>query len=66
MAEEPGEPSDGMTQPSREKPQWWKKLSQKCKAAGRWCKEWAGRRSLFGAIAIWAFIAIGAFLLAMC
>ena len=22
MAEEPGEPSDGMTQPSREKPQW--------------------------------------------
>ena len=66
MTEKSEEPSDGMTQPSREKPQWWKKLSQKCKAAWRRCKEWAGRRSLFGAIAIWAFIAIGAFLLAMC
>ena len=65
MTEEPGEPSDGMTQPSREKPQWVKKLSQKCKAAWRRCKEWAGRRSLFGAIAIWAVIAIGAFLVAM-
>lgn len=36
MAEEPGEPSDGMTQPSREKPQWVKKLSQKFKS-------WFGR-----------------------
>ena len=60
MAEEPGEPSDGMTQPSREKPQWWKKLSQKCKAAWRRCKD-----SLFGAIAIWAFLGIIAFVLAM-
>ena len=65
MAEEPGEPSDGMTQPSQEKSPWGTKLSQKCKAAWRRCKEWAGRRSLFGAIAIWAVIAIGAFLVAM-
>ena len=36
MTEESGEPSDGMTQPSREKPQWWKKLSQKFKS-------WFGR-----------------------
>ena len=60
MAEEPGEPSDGMTQPSREKPQWGKKLSQKCKAAWRRCKD-----SLFGAIAIWAVLGIIAFVLAM-
>ena len=94
MAEEPGEPSDGMTQPSREKPQWvrllwllpgfllllvgslpwlstvlpqWgKKLSQKRKAAGRWCKEWMGGLPLFAAIAIWAVLGIIAFLLAMC
>lgn len=65
MAEEPGEPSDGMTQPSREKPQWGKKLSQKRKAAGRWCKEWMGRLPLFAAIAIWAVLGIIAFLLAM-
>lgn len=62
MAEEPGEPSDGMTQPSREKPQWGKKLSQKCKAAWRRCKEEMGR--LFVAIAIWVVLAIGAFLVA--
>lgn len=86
MAEEPGEPSDGMTQPSREKtpwvrllpgfllllvgslpwlstvlPQWGKKLSQKRKAAGRWCKEWMGRLPLFAAIAIWAVLGIIAF-----
>ena len=36
MAEKSGEPSDGKTQPSREKPQWWKKLSQKFKS-------WFGR-----------------------
>ena len=60
MTEEPGEPSDGMTQPSREKPQWGKKLSQKCKAAWRRCKD-----SLFGAIAIWAVLGIIAFVLAM-
>ena len=94
MAEEPGEPSDGMTQPSREKPQWVRllwlllgfllllvgslpwlstvlpqwgtKLSQKRKAAGRWCKEWMGRLPLFAAIAIWAVLGIIAFLLAMC
>lgn len=115
MAEESGEPSDGMTQPSREKPQWgtmlrqwgtilwqwclgsWQwalflllrlsgfllllkvvwswlstvlpqwgeKLSQKRKAAGRWCKEWMGGLPLFAAIAIWAVLGIGAFLLAM-
>ena len=90
MAEESGEPSDGMTQPSREKPQWvrllpgfllllvgllpwlstvlpqWgEKLSQKRKAAGRWCKEWMGRFPLFAAIAIWAVLGIIAFLLAM-
>ena len=93
MAEEPGEPSDGMTQPSREKPpwvrllcllpgfllvlvgslpwlstvlpQWGKKLSQKRKAAGRWCKEWMGGLPLFAAIAIWAVLGIIAFLLAM-
>lgn len=65
MAEELGEPSDGMTQPSREKPQWGKKLSQKRKAAGRWCKEWMGRLPLFAAIAIWAVLGIIAFLLAM-
>ena len=93
MAEKSEEPSDGMTQPSREKPQWvrllrllpgflfllvgslpwlstvlpqWgKKLSQKRKAAGRWCKEWVGRLSLFAAIAIWAVLGIIAFLLAM-
>lgn len=46
-------------------PQWGTKLSQKCEAAWRRCKEWAGRRSLFGAIAIWAFLGIIAFLLAM-
>ena len=48
-------------------PQWGKKLSQKCKAAGRWCKERMGRckDSLFVAIAIWTGIAIGAFLVAM-
>ena len=62
MAEESGEPSDGMTQPSREKPQWGKKLSQKCKAAWRRCKEEMGR--LFVAIAIWVVLAIGAFLVA--
>ena len=62
MAEEPGEPSNGMTQPSREKPQWGKKLSQKCKAAWRRCKEEMGR--LFVAIAIWVVLAIGAFLVA--
>lgn len=94
MAEESEEPSDGMTQPSREKPpwvrplwllsgfllllvgslpwlstvlpQWGKKLSQKCKSAGRWCKEWMGRLPLFAAIAIWAVLGIIAFLLAMC
>ena len=60
MAEESEEPSDGMTQPSREKPQWGKKLSQKCKAAWRRCKD-----SLFGAIAIWAVLGIIAFVLAM-
>ena len=60
MAEESGKPSDGMTQPSREKPQWGKKLSQKCKAAWRRCKD-----SLFGAIAIWAVLGIIAFVLAM-
>lgn len=93
MAEESGEPSDGKTQPSREKPpwvrlrrllpgfllvlvgllpwlstvlpQWGKKLSQKRKAAGRWCKEWMGRLPLFAAIAIWAVLGIIAFLLAM-
>lgn len=115
MTEEPGEPSNGMTQPSREKPQWgtmlrqwgtilwqwclgsWQwalflllrlsgfllllkvvwswlstvlpqwgeKLSQKRKAAGRWCKEWMGGLPLFAAIAIWAVLGIGAFLLAM-
>ena len=47
-------------------PQWGKKLSQKRKAAGRWCKEWMGRLPLFAAIAIWAVLGIGAFLLAMC
>lgn len=64
MAEEPGEPSDGMTQPSREKPPWWKKLSQTCKAAWRWCKaawrqckEWMGGFPLFVAIAIWVVLA---------
>lgn len=64
MAEEPGEPSDGMTQPSREKPPWGKKLSQKCKAAWRWCKaawrwckEWMGGLPLFVAIAIWVVLA---------
>ena len=62
MTEEPGEPSDGMTQPSREKPPWGKKLSQKCKAAWRRCKEEMGR--LFVAIAIWVVLAIGAFLVA--
>ena len=62
MAEESEEPSDGMTQPSREKPQWGKKLSQKCKAAWRRCKEEMGR--LFVAIAIWVVLAIGAFLVA--
>ena len=62
MTEEPGEPSNGMTQPSREKPQWGKKLSQKCKAAWRRCKEEMGR--LFVAIAIWVVLAIGAFLVA--
>ena len=46
-------------------PQWGKKLSQKCEAAWRRCKEWVGRRSLFGAIAIWAFLGIIAFLLAV-
>ena len=46
-------------------PQWGKKLSQKRKAAGRWCKEWMGRLPLFAAIAIWAVLGIGAFLLAM-
>ena len=60
MAEKSEEPSDGMTQPSREKPQWGKKLSQKCKAAWRRCKD-----SLFGAIAIWAVLGIIAFVLAM-
>ena len=90
MTEEPGEPSDGMAQPSREKPQWvrlllgfllllvgllpwlstvlpqWgEKLSQKRKAAGRWCKEWMGGLPLFAAIAIWAVLGIIAFLLAM-
>ena len=60
MAEESGKPSDGMTQPSRENPQWGKKLSQKCKAAWRRCKD-----SLFGAIAIWAVLGIIAFVLAM-
>ena len=72
MAEESGEPSDGMTQPSREKPPWWKKLSQTCKAAWRWCKaawrqckEWMGGFPLFGAIAVWAFLGIIAFLLAV-
>ena len=62
MAEKPEEPSNGMTQPSREKPQWGKKLSQKCKAAWRRCKEEMGR--LFVAIAIWVVLAIGAFLVA--
>ncbi len=72
MAEESEEPSDGMTQPSREKPPWWKKLSQTCKAAWRWCKaawrqckEWMGGFPLFGAIAVWAFLGIIAFLLAV-
>ena len=93
MAEESGEPSDGKTQPSREKPpwvrllwllpgfllllvgslpwlstvlpQWGEKLSQKRKAAGRWCKEWMGGLPLFAAIAIWAVLGIIAFLLAM-
>lgn len=60
MAEESEEPSDGMTQQSQEKPQWGKKLSQKCKAAWRRCKD-----SLFGAIAIWAVLGIIAFVLAM-
>lgn len=46
-------------------PQWEKKLSQKRKAAGRWCKEWMGRLPLFVAIAIWAVLGIIAFLLAM-
>lgn len=46
-------------------PQWGKKLSQKRKAAGRWCKEWMGRLPLFVAIAIWAVLGIIAFLLAM-
>ena len=58
MAEEPGEPSDGMTQPSREKQQWEKKLSQKCKAVWRRCKEWMGGLPLFAAIAIWAVLGI--------
>ena len=62
MAEESEEPSDGMTQQSQEKPQWGKKLSQKCKAAWRRCKEEMGR--LFVAIAIWVVLAIGAFLVA--
>lgn len=85
MAEESGEPSDGMTQPSREKPpwvrllwllsgfllllvgswpwlstvlpQWGKKLSQKRKAAWRWCKERMGGLPLFVAIAIWVVLA---------
>ena len=65
MAEEPGEPSDGMTQPSREKPQWGKKLSQKCKAAWRRCKEWMGGLPLFAAIAIWAVLGIIAVLVVM-
>ena len=39
-----------------------KKLSQKCKAAWRRCKEEMGR--LFVAIAIWVVLAIGAFLVA--
>ena len=42
-----------------------KKLSQKRKAAGRWCKEWMGGLPLFAAIAIWAVLGIIAFLLAM-
>ena len=46
-------------------PQWGEKLSQKRKAAGRWCKEWMGRLPLFAAIAIWAVLGIGAFLLVM-
>ena len=46
-------------------PQWGKKLSQKRKAAGRWCKEWMGGLPLFAAIAIWAVLGIIAFLLAM-
>lgn len=46
-------------------PQWGEKLSQKRKAAGRWCKEWMGGLPLFAAIAIWAVLGIGTFLLAM-
>lgn len=46
-------------------PQWGKKLSQKREAAWRWCGEWMGGLPLFAAIAIWAVLGIGAFLLAM-
>lgn len=37
MAEESGEPSDGMTQPSREKPQWGTMLRQWGTILWQWC-----------------------------
>ena len=59
MVEKSGEPSDGMTQPSRGKPQWWKKLSQKFKS-------WFGRHPNCSLLALLSGGTLGLSLFLLC